>query len=194
MNLYFRLLVALVAGALGRRRSVREVLVTSHRVWPQDLDAFGHMNNGRYLQVMDVARAQWMVRSGVFGALLRHRWSAVLGGGMVRFRHALNLGQPYFIETELVGWDQRWWYLEHRFRDRAGRPVAAGISRAALRSRGRWVPTEDVVALIEPDIEVPKMPAYVRDWLENEQRFWEGDTQAPREVQAARVESTPCLL
>ena len=41
--------------------------VLTMRVWPTDLDMNVHMNNGRYLQIMDVARAEWMMRTGVEG-------------------------------------------------------------------------------------------------------------------------------
>lgn len=53
MNLYLRLFRVLIL-SLWRARVFPEDEVTTHfRVWPHDVDVFGHMNKGRYLQIMD---------------------------------------------------------------------------------------------------------------------------------------------
>lgn len=172
MNLYLRLLLALGHGLRGERIDHRAALYRSFRVWPHDLDVFGHMNNGRYLQIMDVARAEWMARVGVVTSMWRHRWSAVLGGGVVRFRRSLGPFQRYHVRTRLLGWDERWWYLEHGFLDAAQGQVAAGVSRAALRGRGRWVESAEVVAAIQPRAEPMVVPEWVVDWLGVERAMW----------------------
>ena len=135
------------------------------RVWPHDLDAFGHMNNGRYLQIMDVARAEWMVRTGVFGSMRLQGWSALLGSGVTRFRRSLKLWQRYEVRTRLLCWDDRWFYFEHNFVDTAGRSVAVGVSRAALRSTEGWVPAEVVAEQVAPGASSPPAPAYLKQWL-----------------------------
>jgi hypothetical protein len=50
------------------------------------------------------------------------------------------------IETRLLGWDQRWTYLEHRITGRGGRPVALALAKAGFRSKGRWVNPDDLRA------------------------------------------------
>jgi acyl-CoA thioesterase FadM len=172
MNLYLRLALAICAGMLRERLDHRDSLSTWHRVWLHDLDAFGHMNNGRYLQIMDVARAAWMARVGVLSCMWQERWSAVLGGGCIRFRHSLKPFQRYRVRTRLVSWDERWWFLEHTFFDDSGRQIATGISRAALRSRAVWVPTRAVVERVRPGAVAPPLPDYVRRWLDAEQAMW----------------------
>jgi acyl-CoA thioesterase FadM len=142
-------------------------------VWPHDLDAFGHMNNGRYLQIMDVARTDWMARTGVLAAIREHRWSAVLGGGATRYRRSLRLMQKYHVRTQLLHWDDRWFFFEHAFIDPDGRRVAVGISRAALQKSGRWVCTRDVVARIEPEARVPEPPEYLEQWLSLDDAIWD---------------------
>ena len=172
MNLYFRLAYAICVGFIAEALDHRHQLVSRYRVWPHDLDAFGHMNNGRYLQIMDVARAEWMTRVGVVSCMWRQRWTAVLGGSVIRFRRSLKPFQRYQVRTRLLSWDRRWWYLEHTFLDAQGKRVATGISRAALRSRNAWVETESVVNLLQPGATAPPIPDYVRDWLRLEQDMW----------------------
>ncbi|MEE4384023.1 MAG: thioesterase family protein [Pseudomonadales bacterium] len=172
MNLYLRLLLALGHGLTGERIDHRAALYRSFRVWPHDLDVFGHMNNGRYLQIMDVARAEWMARVGVVTSMWRHRWSAVLGGGVVRFRHSLGPFQRYHVRTRLLGWDERWWFLEHSFLDAVERRVATGVSRAALRAEHGWVDSATVIAAVDPEAAPLAAPEWVVDWLDVEQAMW----------------------
>jgi hypothetical protein len=122
------------------------------------------MNNGRYLQIMDVARAEWMVRSGVVRSMRRRRWGALLGGGTTRFSRSLKLWQRYQVRTRVLYWDSRWFYIEHLFTDDAGRKVAVGVSRAALRHTSGWVHTADVVETIAPGATSPPAPNYLAHW------------------------------
>lgn len=173
MNLYFRLLRAYLYGLFGGGLHHTEPAESRFRVWFNDLDAFGHMNNGRYLQIMDVARTEWMTRMGIVAAMRRRRWSALLGGGVVRFRHSLRVAQLYRVRTRLLTWDQRWFFLEHAFIDGSDRCVAVGVTRAAMRGKGGWVPAAEIVEEVRPGAEAPPAPAYLRDWLRLEEEVFE---------------------
>ncbi len=171
MNLYFRLFIGLLCAAFRRPISVADSARNAFRVLPSDIDLFGHMNNGRYLQIMDVARCCWMLRSGVIGVMAKNRWSAVLGGGTIRFRRALKPLESYRVTTRLICWDRRWFYLEHGFIDRRGNCVAVGNSRAALRHKGKWVPAQRMIDLVAPGLTSEPMPAYLRDLNDNEDKM-----------------------
>ena len=182
MNLYFRLAYAICVGFIAEALDHRHQLVSRYRVWPHDLDAFGHMNNGRYLQIMDVARAEWMSRVGVVNCMWQNRWTAVLGGGCIRFQSSLKPFQRYQVRTRLLSWDDRWWFLEHAFLDGRGQLVATGISRAALRSGAKWVPSPAVVEKLQPGATAPPLPDFVRNWLTVEHDMWhhsDGQDPAP---------------
>ena len=57
MNLYFRLLLAVLKALRAPRARLGETVELTLRVWPTDLDLNGHMNNGRYLTMVDLALA-----------------------------------------------------------------------------------------------------------------------------------------
>ena len=175
MNLYLRLLRILFAGSGGERLHYAEPVDTRFRVWLHDLDLFGHMNNGRYLQIMDVARAHWMMRTEVANAIRRNRWAAVIGGGFIRYRHSLRVLQSYHVRTRLLCWDTHWFYLEHSFLDRKDRCVARGVSRAGLRDRSGWVTADRVADEVHPGARSPDAPDYVADWLDLEERMFNPD-------------------
>lgn len=179
MNLYLRLLLVWLRNFGGHRQHYSHRCDSRFRVLPHDLDAFGHMNNGRYLQIMDVARTEWMLQTGVAGAIRQHRWSPILGGGVIRYRHSLRLMQHYRVLTRLLGWDHRWFYLEHAFVDQADRCVAIGVARAGLRNGGRWVPADEVATRVHPGALSPTMPDHVHDWINVEEAMFRHGRREP---------------
>ncbi len=172
MNLYLRLLRVWLRTLAHDELHYSATVISDFRVWLHDLDAFGHMNNGRYLQIMDVARTEWMLRTGITAAIRQNRWAPILGGGFIRYRHALRILDSYRVRTRLLCWDRRWFFLEHAFVDRQGRCAAVGVTRAGLRSAGGWVRTEQVTAHVYPEAESPAIPDYVHDWLGTEDRMF----------------------
>jgi len=102
------------------------------RIWPNDLDANLHVNNGRYLTLADLGRIHWFVRTGVYQTAKRHGFMPVVGDAMAKYRRELKAFQTVDIESRLVGWSGRWGFLEHRF-IRHGRVVAMVAVRGALK-------------------------------------------------------------
>ena len=73
MNLWLRLIWVALSGWLGHRLDLPgEASRLTFRVWFHDLDPFRHMNNGRYLTLMDLGRTDLMVRSGLARAAFAH--------------------------------------------------------------------------------------------------------------------------
>jgi acyl-CoA thioesterase FadM len=85
------------------------------RVWPNDLDYNGHVNNGRYLALADIGRIHWFVRTGVLSVARRHKAFPIIGDAIAKFRQDLKMYQNFEIHTRLLGWDHKWGFLEHRF-------------------------------------------------------------------------------
>jgi acyl-CoA thioesterase FadM len=191
MNLYLRLIMVLAASLRRMRLTYDAPCITRFRVWPHDLDVFGHMNNGRYLQIMDVSRTEWMARTGVLTAMMDQKWSAVLGGGLTRYRRSLKLMQSYEVHTQLVHWDKRWFYFEHTFVDLSGRKVAVGVSRAALRSRSKWVNTQQVVDQVSPGAPALPAPDYIRQWQDIDESIFKQAGTSPSQETAELIEVTP---
>ena len=172
MNLYFRLLLTWIRSLLEARMPTSFACIQRFRVWPHDLDLFGHMNNGRYLQVMDVARMRWLLLTGTIDVIRRNRWAVALGGNMTRFRRPLSLFAKYRVVSRLHCWDERWFYLEHVFYDSSGAVLSVGVSRAAFRHRRRWVSTQEVMDQVDPGAVSGPIPDYIGDWMRAEQALF----------------------
>lgn len=168
MNLYLRLLLAWIKGCFQSVIPPMQSDTVSHRVMPWDIDLFGHMNNGRYLQICDVSRVSWMRRAGILQVILKNRWSAVLGGTLVRYCKALKPWQSYQVVCRLLCWDQRWFFIEHRFINRRGEEVAVCVTRAALRDKAGWVATQHVVDQVQPGLQSPIPCLLVSQWMQTD--------------------------
>lgn len=143
-----------------------EVSVLRFRVWPNDLDVNLHMNNGRFLSVMDLGRFDLSFRTGLGRAMLRHRWKPLVGGITIRYRRSLAPFARYELHTRLQGWDGKWFFLEQRFL-KEGELAAEGVVRALFRGREGNVPPADVLRQAGYGGESsPELPEAVRRWAE----------------------------
>ncbi|WP_444997279.1 thioesterase family protein [Aliikangiella sp. IMCC44359] len=165
MNLYFRLIFTLLRNFYSKQLHPLVPVKSNFRVMPWDLDAFGHMNNGRYLQISDVARVDWMSKANILNALLKNRWGAVLGGNLIRYEQALNIFQKYTVKTTVDCWDERWFYIRHIFISTSGKTVAKCLTKAALVGKQGWVGTQPIIDQVVPGLESPQMPIDFRNWL-----------------------------
>lgn len=139
--------------------------VTRMRVLPTDLDLYGHVNNGTYLQMMDVARSNYLADVRAFRRLVQLRWYPVVAASTVTYRRSLLLGQRFELRTRVLGWDERVAYLEQEF-VRGGERVARGIvaGRFLTRRTHERVPATRVVETLWPELEQPELPADVAAW------------------------------
>jgi len=134
MNLWFRL-VSVLLSALWRGAIVipRDTSVLRFRVWFHDLDAIGHMNNGRYLTLMDLGRTDLMLRSGLLRAAIRHKWTPIASAILIRFRREMRLFQSFRIESRIVFWDAMVVVIEHVFIIVGGRHDGQAAARALFK-------------------------------------------------------------
>jgi acyl-CoA thioesterase FadM len=85
--------------------------VTPFRVWPSDLDTLLHMNNGKYLSIMDLGRMDLMLRSGTWPRLKAAGWYPVLAGQTIAYYRSLNPWKTFEVHTRILGFDDRWGFL-----------------------------------------------------------------------------------
>ena len=162
MNLLFRLLVVVLFRD-RRRASVLETTRIRVRVWPNDLDLNRHVNNGRYLSLADLGRIDWFLRTGSLQLALRKRAMLLVGDAMAKFRRDLKVFQRFEIHSRLLGWDERWGFLEHRF-IRGGRVLGVVAVRGMFRSAAGPLNPGDVMAELGGPHESPPLPEWVVAW------------------------------
>eukprot|EP00941_MAST-03F_sp_MAST-3F-sp1_P006454 g6454.t1 len=88
-----------------------------------DIDYFGHMNNARYLESAEQARVDYLVKTGIFPLLMRGRTKtestepcgAVVASIQTRFIKELRYREQYSIETSIMDYCKKYFYMRHVF-------------------------------------------------------------------------------
>lgn len=176
MNLYFRVLWVLLASFFKAR--IANILDGSHiafRVLPNDLDTNGHMNNSRYLTIMDLGRFDLVLRSGLMKVMMAQKNVPILSAAQIRYRLPLNPFQPYELHTHILCWDEKWFYIEQRFIITSGHKAGAVAAIALVKGSfydtrtKNTVPTQHVLDAVNYPHESPIFPNHVTQWLQAEE-------------------------
>lgn len=130
------------------------------RVWPTDLDGNLHMNNGRYLSLADLGRLNWFLRSGTLSRARKLRALPVVADAAAKFRRELRLLQPFAIETQLVGWEKRYVFLEHKFVVDE-RVVGVVAVRCVFKAGRRTVYPGEFFGTLSAHEQSPPLPAWL---------------------------------
>lgn len=164
MNLYFRLFWAILRGWRLPPLRIGQTLERGLTVLPNDIDINGHMNNGRYLTLVDLMLVEYFARTGFATTMIRNRWRPMAGGSFVSYRRGLQPFQRYTLRFRLDASDHAWNYMRFEF-TRGGKVCAAGYMKGAAVGNGGLVPNAvSYAALGEPVPDSP-LPQPVRDWL-----------------------------
>lgn len=170
MNMFVRLLLLMLRVRLQRRLSIWDTARTSFRVNPLDLDVLMHMNNGRYLSILDLGRMDLMLRSGSWKVTQQRGWYPVVAGQGITYRKSLQLLEKFEVHTRVMGLDESWVYMEQSFH-RRGVLIADAIVRARfLKKSGGSVTSAELLEAVGPVPEGREVPAWVQDWTRDSAR------------------------
>jgi acyl-CoA thioesterase FadM len=165
MNLYLRLIWAALRAARLQRIEIGRTIERRLRVWLNDIDINGHMNNGRYLTLLDLMMVEYFVRTGFARAMLRAGWRPMSGGAVISYRKGLNPGQAYRLRFTLAAADVAWNYMHFEFLREDGTLCAAGYMKGAVVGRRGLVPNAESYALVGQRLAQDVLPEPVRHWL-----------------------------
>jgi acyl-CoA thioesterase FadM len=164
MNLYFRLLLTILKALRAPRIAIGEQVELELRVLPTDLDLNGHMNNGRYLTLVDLALATLFIRSGFARLCIAKGWRPMGGGSIVYFRRGLTVFQRFTLRFTLAAWDEFWNYCRFEF-IRDGQLCASGFMKGAAAGREGLVRNADIYSALGYEHASPAFPDDLQAWI-----------------------------
>lgn len=168
MNLYLRLIWAILRAWRLSRITPGDTITRQLRVLPNDIDINGHMNNGRYHTIVDLMLIEYFVRSGYAQALVKAGWRPMAGGSFVSYRKGLEPFQRYNLSFTLEAADKIWNYMRYEFRRRDGTLCAVGYMKGAAVSRQGLVPNEVSYARAGRSFVAQPLPLCIAKWVEAE--------------------------
>lgn len=161
---------------LARRQPKLEPLgthVSHHICWPWDLDMWMELNNGRTLTIFDLGRIPLAERTGVVDTLKRERWGLTVAGSALRYRKRVRMFDRLTMYSRMIGWDERFVYLEQSMWNSRGDCTSHGLYRTAVTDKNGIVSPDRVMQAMGMDTQRPDLPEWVLAWLDAEaQRPW----------------------
>ena len=165
MKLWLRMIWAFNGWRFKSKLHISDVGSRTFRVWPTDLDAFMHMNNGVYLSIMDLGRFDHLLRTRRWAVYKKLRWYPVVVAASITYRKSLELWKLFQVESKIVGWDDQAFFIEQRF-TRNGEIYTKAIVkiRWLQNPRGIVTPQEVLDAAGGWAGTTPTLPKWVAQW------------------------------
>ncbi|MFC0280447.1 acyl-CoA thioesterase [Falsigemmobacter intermedius] len=154
--------------ALGLFDAHRSVL----HCWPQDIDPWVELNNGRTLTLFDLGRVPMITRLGLRPHLNANGWSMAVAGASVRYRRRVKMFDRLEMISRLAGWDDKFLYIDQSLW-RAGECTTQVLNRTAVTSGSGIIAPERLIrsaGFTEPQ---PELPGWIAAWARAEaERPW----------------------
>ena len=138
--------------------------VSQHRCWPQDIDIFMEMNNGRILTILDLGRTVLARRVGLLDALRQNGWALTMAGTSVRYRKRIKPLVRFKVVSRAVGWDDKFFYLDQSIWIGEECAVQA-LYRSAVTDKNGIVRPGTVFRTMGFAGERPDLPDWVQGWI-----------------------------
>lgn len=136
MNLIFRMLLLFFKRNKLPEISALDVSYTEVRVWPLDCDFNLHLTNSRYPSLIDLARMQYLMQLKSLPKFFKGGWKSVLSSQSISFFKEIKPFSRVDITTQVLHWDRKYCYIEHRFLV-ADKLHAKALSQVAFIKGGR---------------------------------------------------------
>jgi len=126
------------------------------------------MTNSRYQSLMDIGRIDYMIRTGLWSKTYRLKMSPVLGSGTFRWRKGLRFMQKFELHTSVLGWDDKWLYMQQRFTHN-GQLISDTMVKGIFIDKNGSVPMLDLHRKINMSHDSPPLPEKVKLWNKMEE-------------------------
>ncbi len=144
-----------------------------HMCWPWDLDLWMELNNGRTLTLFDLGRIPLVRRIGLVKALRENGWGLTVAGLSARYRRRIRLFHRVEMRSRVVGWDERFFYVEQSMWKDEASCTTHVLVRLAVTGPGGIVAPGQVLAAMGQEGAQAALPGWVRAWTEAEaKRPW----------------------
>jgi len=138
--------------------------VSHHRCWPQDIDPWMELNNGRTLTLYDLGRLPLGARTGLHKVLKAKGWGMTVAGNSLRYRRRVRMFDVVEMRSRCIGWDHRFIYMEQSmWKD--GDCTSHMLIRSAVTSKAGIVAPAEVLKALGQAVESPPLPDWVQGWI-----------------------------
>lgn len=172
MNLFLRLIYYIIKALRSEKfQSIFDISEINLRVLPNDLDSNMHMNNGRFLTIMDIGRTDMTIRMNLHKVILKNSWYPVVGGVNIIYLKSLMPFEKYKLRTSIVYWDEKWVYIKQDFIKKNGDISSSAIVKAIFKKGRETVKISELVDILGFEKNPPSIPKYLEHIFDGEKEL-----------------------
>ena len=164
MHMILRTLLIFLRKPFLSKASFGDKTKISMRVLPTDLDLLWHVNNGVYFSYMDFGRWDSIFRNGVYDRAKERGWYSVVAGETIKFRRSLKLWDRFEIETQIKGYDEKYFFIQQRFLKKDEHMATGLVKVRFLNKSGGKVSVKEILELFN-DQQIQSAHELGADWL-----------------------------
>ncbi len=170
MNLFIRFFIHFFRAKYSKKIDFNGTDFCELMVCPNDLDLNIHMNNGRFLSIMDIGRMRLSLRTGLHKKAIERGWGfGVVGGLNITYLKSLAPFQRFSLKTKLAGHYDGWFFIEQRIESK-GKLIAAALVKVIFLSKGKRVSVEEIVEAMGVD-HIGENQSYLEELFNSEKKF-----------------------
>ena len=145
----------------------------SFRVGLRDIDFNMHINNARYMVLMEKARWDHPVQTGTWDAMVKNKANFIVAGIEMGYIREIRLFKKFEVETTYLGWDDKYFYLEQRF-VADGKIHAYGLVKAVFMQQGKVGVPAKLAEQLKLGVPTEPLPEHMELWqkLTASKRFY----------------------
>ncbi len=163
LNIWFRLFFTILSRYWKSQIYITDVCKTNFIVLPNDLDLNLHMNNARYFAFMDLGRLDMMQRSKMLKQFKKRNWYPVVADETISFGKSLDLFDKFTLETKIHGWDEKYFYIEQKFKKK-DIALAGALVKSRILSKKRALFTNEIFEEIGINSQSPDLSEWIEKW------------------------------
>ena len=160
---YLRLFRVVIQSSFKKRQNLLyEESKIKLRVFPQDIDPFMELNNGRYVTLLDLGRFGYGANVKISKFLNEHKWSLTIVGTYNEYRFRLRLFQKFTLKTKIIGYDEKWFYFFQKA-ERNNKTHMASVVKFAFTSKKGIVFPKEVIKAMGEEYNPDKLPSWITE-------------------------------
>lgn len=171
MHMILRTIFIFLRKRFLKKAHFNEMSKVTMRVLPTDLDFLWHVNNGVYFSFMDFGRWDMIFRNGVYDLSMKKGWYSVVAGETIKFRRSLKLWDRFTINTEIIGYDDKYFFIQQKFICREELMATGLVKIRFLRRKGGTVSTQEVMNEFKEDELHNQAQELSQEWFGLENKY-----------------------
>ena len=122
----------------------------------------------RYLRECDFGRYNHWIISGIWKELRKLKCGFTLGASTIRYRRSLELGNRVHLQSKILYWDEKAFYVEQRLINEDNFVCATVIAKQSVispKGQESVTPQSILEALFRKPVRAPEPPPELESWL-----------------------------